>query len=91
MNKLGLIKALEQENGLTEQEATTIVNMFFDEMANTLAEGDRVEIRGFCRFFVKKYKSYTGMNPKTKEKTRVKPKKLPVFRCGKDLMERVDY
>jgi integration host factor subunit beta len=49
-----------------------------------------VEIRGFCSFFVKKYKAYDGRNPKTKEKVRIKPKKLPFFRCGKELKERVD-
>jgi integration host factor subunit beta len=65
-------------------------NLFFDEMASALANGDRVEIRGLCSFFVKKYKAYTGRNPKTGEKTPVKPKKLPFFKCGKELKERVD-
>ena len=59
-------------------------------MANALANGDRVEIRGLCSFFVKQYRRYTGRNPKTGEKVKIKPKKLPFFKPGKELKERVD-
>ncbi len=48
-------------------------------MADVLARGDRVEIRGLCSFYVKKYKDYVGRNPKTGEKVPIKPKKLPFF------------
>jgi integration host factor subunit beta len=60
-------------------------------MAKALARGQRVEIRGFCAFFVKNYKAYMGRKPRTGEKIQVAAKKLPFFRCGKDLKERVDY
>lgn len=90
MNKLDLIIALKDENGLTKSEAKAVVNLFFNEMANALANGDRVEIRGLCSFFVKNYKAYSGRNPKTGEPTQVKSKKLPFFKCGKELKERVD-
>ena len=52
--------------------------------------GDRVEIRGFCSFFVKEYGAYTGRNPKTGERVKIAPKKLPFFKPGKELKERVD-
>ena len=91
MNKLELIQALKESNGLSKSEAATIVDLFFNEMANALARGDRVEIRGLCSFYVKKYKAYAGRNPKTGEPARVKPKKLPFFKSGKELRERVDY
>ena len=91
MNKLELIQALKESNGLSKSEAAAVVDLFFNEMANALAEGDRVEIRGLCSFYVKKYKAYAGRNPKTGEPTRVKSKKLPFFKCGKELKERVDY
>ena len=91
MNKLELIEALKTEAGLTKSEATAVVNLFFDEMANAMARGDRVEIRGLCSFYVKKYKSYTGRNPKTGEQVKIKPKKLPFFKCGTELRERVNY
>jgi integration host factor subunit beta len=63
MNKLGLITTLNNETGLTRSEVEAIVNLFFNEMANALASNDRVEIRGLCSFYVKKYKAYAGRNP----------------------------
>ena len=91
MNKLELINSLRNETEITKSEAATIVDLFFNEMGNALAKGDRVEIRGLCSFYVKRYKAYAGRNPKTGEPTRVKGKKLPFFKCGKELKERVDY
>ena len=66
------------------------VELFFDSMANALIKGDRVEIRGLCSFYVKKYKPYTGRNPKTGEKVPIQPKKLPFFKAGTELKKRVD-
>jgi len=90
MNKLELIQALKDATDLSRTEATAVVDIFFNEMATALAKGERVEIRGLCSFFVKKYRSYTGRNPKTGEKVKIKPKKLPFFKAGKELKERVD-
>ena len=90
MNKLDLIKVLRDKTGLTKIEAKKVVELFFDEMSNTLAAGDRVEIRGLFSFYVKHYKAYTGRNPKTGEQVKTKSKKLPVFKCGQELKERVD-
>ncbi len=90
MNKLELIETLKTEAGLTKNEAAAVVHLFFDEMSNALAKGDRAEIRGLCSFYVKRYKTYTGRNPKTGEKVKIKPKKLPFFKCGKELKERVN-
>jgi len=90
MNKLELIDTLKAETGLTKKESAVVVDLFFDEMSKALASSDRVEIRGLCSFYVKKYKAYTGRNPKTGEKVKIKPKKLPFFKCGKELKERVD-
>ena len=66
------------------------MDIFFNEMTAALAKGDRVEIRGLCSFFVKEYGSYTGRNPKTGKKVKIKPKKLPFFKPGKELKDRVD-
>jgi integration host factor subunit beta len=90
MNKLDLIATLKNEAELTKSEAAAVVGLFFNEMANALAGGDRVEIRGLCSFFVKKYKAYAGRNPKTGEPAKIKRKKLPFFKCGKELRKRVD-
>ncbi len=90
MNKLDLIQTLSTTNGLSKIEAAKIVNLFFDQMATALEKGDRVEIRGLCSFYVKDYEGYTGRNPKTGETVEIAPKKLPFFKCGKGLRERVD-
>ncbi|BBO86776.1 integration host factor subunit beta (plasmid) [Desulfosarcina ovata subsp. sediminis] len=90
MNKLQLIERLRQDAGISKPQAQRVIEIFFGSMADALARGDRVEIRGLCSFFVKEYKSYTGRNPKTGAKVRIKPKKLPFFKVGKELKERVD-
>ena len=90
MNKSDLIEALSKETGLPVRKAEEVVNTVFNSMADSLAQGDRVEIRGFGSFKIKNYDGYTGRNPKTGELIEVKPKKLPFFKCGKDLKERVD-
>jgi integration host factor subunit beta len=83
MNKSDLVEALTKETGLTKGKAEKVVELFFGEMSDALANGDRVEIRGLCSVFVKEYKGYTGRNPKSGEHTQVLPKKLPFFKCGK--------
>jgi len=77
MNKIELIQAPKDSNGLSKPEAEKVVNLFFDEMATALAKGESVEIRWFCYFFVKEYRSYTGRNPKTGERVKIAQKKLP--------------
>jgi integration host factor subunit beta len=91
MNKLELIKTLRNEGQISKKEAAAVVDLFFNEMANALAKGDRVEIRGLCSFFVKEYDSYKGRNPRTGERVQVASKKLPFFKCGQELKRRVDY
>jgi len=91
MNKLELIDTLRNECRISKKEAATIIDLFFGKISEALAEGDRVEIRGLCSFYVKKYKAYAGRNPRTGEKVKIKPKKLPFFKCGKELKERADY
>jgi integration host factor subunit beta len=75
---------------LSKSEAAAVVDIFFNGMAEELAKGGRAEIRGFCSFFVKEYGSYTGRNPKTGERVKIAPKRLPFFKPGKELKERVD-
>lgn len=91
MNKLELIQKLKKQCKLTGYEASQIVNIFFNEISEALIRGERVEIRGFCSFYSKSYKGYVGRNPKTGVKALVPTKKLPFFKCGKALKERVDY
>jgi len=90
MNKLDIIQTLSTTNGISKAEATNIVIKFFEKMADSLEKGDRVEIRDLCTFYVKSYEGYAGRNPKTGEPVQVKSKKLPYFKCGKQLKEQVN-
>ena len=90
MNKSELIEALAQDIGVPHREAAAITNTIIDTMTDALAEGKSIEIRGFGSFVIKQYDSYEGRNPKTGKKIKVKPKKLPFFKVGKDLREQVN-
>ena len=90
MNKLELIQAIADEAQIPKSEATRVVRIFFEQISDALQAGDRVEIRGLCTIFVKQYNGYMGRNPKTSERVAIKPKKLPFFKAGKELKERVD-
>ena len=91
MNKLELIQAVKDKTGLSKQEASDVVKLFFDSLTETMVKGERIEIRGLWSFFMKEYDSYTGRNPKTGEKVQIPAKRLPFFKPGKELKERVDY
>ncbi len=90
MNKSQLIEALGKEESLPIKKAEEVVNTVFGDMERALINGERVEIRGFGSFKVKQYEGYKGRNPKTGEMITVGRKKLPFFKVGKDLKERVD-
>ena len=90
MNKLELIHELQIKTKLNKKEAAEVVNLFFETIADSLANGDRVEIRGLCSFYVKEYESYTGRNPKTGEHVQIPAKNLPFFKCGKELKDMVN-
>jgi len=90
MNRSDLINAVKNEADLSRRDAEKIVNTFFDSITDALANGERVEIRGFGSFTVKEYKPYVGRNPKTGDQIEVPPKRLPFFKVGKELKEKVD-
>ena len=90
MNKSELIEELSERTGHSPKLIDQTVRIFFDRIKNALSAGDKVEIRGFGSFTLKKYRGYFGRNPKTGETVEVKPKQLPVFRTGKDLRSRAN-
>ncbi len=90
MNKSQLIEALAKDQNLALKKAEEVVNTVFGNMEEALVKGERVEIRGLGSFKVKSYDGYNGRNPKTGEIIKVTPKKLPFFKVGKELKERVD-
>ena len=90
MNRQDLIQKLAMEHDIPRQVASRYVERFFDLITRTLAKSGRVEIRGLCTLKVKEYPGYTGRNPKTGKTVTVKPKKLPFFKMGMDLKERIN-
>ncbi len=90
MNRSDLINALKDKSALNRKDAEKAVNTIFNEISDTLANGDRVEIRGFGSFMVKDYKPYVGRNPKTGVKIKVPSKKLPFFKVGKGLRDTIN-
>lgn len=90
MNKSELIENLAQKTNLPHREAAAITNTVIETMTEALAKGESIEIRGFGSFVIKHYESYEGRNPKTGKKIKVKPKKLPFFKVGKELREQVN-
>jgi len=90
MNKSQLVEALAKEEKLTIKTAEEAVNTFFREMEKSLIGGNRIEVRGLGSFKIKQYDSYKGRNPKTGKLIKVDGKRLPFFKVGRDLKERVD-
>lgn len=90
MNKSELTDALANQLNVPTKTAASIVNTILEAMADALVRGENVELRGFGSFTVREYETYTGRNPKTGELIKVKPKKLPFFKVGKELKKAVD-
>ncbi|MFA7428991.1 MAG: integration host factor subunit beta [Rhodospirillaceae bacterium] len=88
MTKSELIARLAERNPhLYQRDVERIVSTIFDEIGAALARGDRVELRGFGAFSVKKRDARTGRNPRTGESVKVDQKAVPYFKTGKQLRE----
>jgi integration host factor subunit beta len=90
MTKSDLIELVSNKLHLPKGKAELIVNCIFDSMEESLKRGERIEIRGFGSFEIRHYKSYEGRNPRTGDPVEVQPKRLPFFKVGKELKERVN-
>lgn len=90
MNKSELIQTLAERHNLPLIKAEKVVNLIFDQMIDALKNNERIEIRGFGSFENRSYGAYTGRNPKTGEAIEVANKRLPFFKVGKELKERVN-
>ncbi len=91
MIKSGLVHTISQQNmHLYHRDVERIINTILDEITEALANGDRVELRGFGAFSVKQRATRFGSNPRTGEKVLVKAKRVPFFKCGKQLHEKLN-
>ena len=90
LTKSELIELISNKIKLPKGKAEQIVNCIFDSMVAALQKGEGIEIRGFGSFTVRQYKQYEGRNPRTGTPVHVAPKRLPFFKVGKELRERVN-
>ncbi len=90
MNKSQLISNIAEKADLSLRKSEEVINLIFETMSRALVRGDRIEIRGFGAFEIREYRDYTGRNPKTGKKIAVSKKKLPFFKAGKELREKVN-
>ncbi|MEM6354911.1 MAG: integration host factor subunit beta [Pseudomonadota bacterium] len=91
MIKSELIQKIAEENPhLYQRDVEKIVSTVFEEITSALARGDRVELRGFGAFSVKTRDARTGRNPRTGEAVPVPEKRVPFFKAGKDMRERMN-
>jgi integration host factor subunit beta len=91
MTKSELVQRLAEANPhLYQRDVETIVTAIFDEIAEALGRGDRVELRGFGAFSVKHRDARTGRNPRTGAAVRVAEKYIPFFKTGKQLRDRLN-
>ena len=86
-----LLQSLTDENPeLRPEEVEQVVDLFFDEIAQRLSEGGRVELRGFGTFSTRQRDARTGRNPRTGDSVTVPAKKVPYFKPGKEMRERLN-
>jgi integration host factor subunit beta len=91
LNKSDLIlKILESEPTLYKKDANKIVDVFFDTISKAISNGERVELRGFGVFDVKQRQARIARNPKNGEAVAVPAKKVPFFRMGKNMKDRIN-
>jgi len=90
MNKSQLMEELSMRLAMHPKKSESVVNTILNSMVKAMKESQRIEIRGFGSFMMRGYKPYTGRNPKSGERIKVKSKKLPFFKTGKDMRDRVN-
>lgn len=90
MTKSSLIDRLCERWKVPVGRGEQIVDAVFQALEQALNRGERIEIRGFGSFETRSYKGYTGRNPRTGSQVDVKPKRLPFFKAGKELKDRID-
>ena len=89
MTKYDLIQLLATRMNLPKKQAGIVISEIFGEMAEALCQGKRIEIRGFGSLKTKSYPGYQGRNPRTGEVIEVADKRLPFFKVGKEMRERL--
>jgi len=87
MTKAELVDEVARNTQLTKKHAEMIVNTVFESIVDSLKDGEKIELRGFGSFRIRRRNSRVGRNPKTGARVQVPPKRIPYFKPGKQLKE----
>lgn len=87
MTKAELVEEVARTAELTKKHAELIVNTVFDSIVQSLKKGEKIELRGFGSFRIRRRGARIGRNPKTGDRVEVPPKRIPYFKPGKELKE----
>jgi nucleoid DNA-binding protein len=90
MTKADLARSIGKQHNLTQKEAVRVIDAILETISDALTEGEKVELRGFGSFTVKKRPGRTARNPKTGDKVYVAPKATPAFKASKALKKLLD-
>ncbi len=90
MTKADLITEVSRNAELSKKDAENIVNVFLDKIVDALKDGEKIELRGFGSFKLRRRNSRVGRNPRTSEAVQVPAKKVPYFKPGKDLKKLIN-
>ncbi len=90
MNKVELIAAVAEKTNISKKDAEKIITAFTETVTETLKKGDKVSLVGFGTFEAKERAAREGINPRTKEKIKIKASKAPSFKAGKALKEAIN-
>jgi len=90
MTKADLIAEVSRNAELSKKDAENIVNVFLDRIVDALKDGEKIELRGFGSFKLRRRNSRVGRNPRTSEAVQVPAKKVPYFKPGKDLKKLIN-
>lgn len=90
MNKADLTTAIAEKSGLTKKDAEKYLKAFIDSIEEALAKGDKIQLVGFGTFEVRERAERKGRNPRTSEEITIPASKVPVFKAGKELKEKVN-
>ena len=90
MTKAALVEEVARVTDLTKKDAEVIVETMFQCITEALRRGEKIELRGFGSFRLRRREPRKGRNPKTGDRVDVPPKQVPYFKPGKDLKERIN-
>lgn len=90
MNKAELISSIAEKTGMSKKDAEKALNAFTESIEDALEKGEKVQLIGFGSFEVRERAARKGINPQTKEEITIEASKVPVFRVGKALKDKIN-